>query len=130
MEGQRVTARFEKSDKGELQIVFDHFVKNTGTGPTDPMYVKVYSKKPLQLDTVSTDEKQYDYETVIDPSKLEPNRLPGGLSIAWTHLLVLASGVRPPPGEYPALLKIYYGKAGVVQNATFACLTVETRQYP
>lgn len=115
LDGQKVRARFEKPDKGELRLAIDLSIKNTGTGSTDPIYVKIYSKKPLQLVDASTDEKQYDYETVIRPDQLGLNQIPGGLSTAYSYWVDLISGVLPPPGEYPALVKIYYGKGQVAK---------------
>jgi hypothetical protein len=115
LDGQKVIARFQKSEKFGLQIAIDHSIKNTGTVSTDPIYIKIYSKKPLQLENASTDEKQYDYEAVINPSQLDPNQLPGGLSTAYSYWVDLISEVIPPPGEYPALVKIYSGKGQVAK---------------
>ena len=112
--GQDIVATFFEEDH-TLEIVVNHFIRNTGTAPTGPMTVKVYTPAQIELDTRSTDEAGFKYETVITPKDLDPSELPGGLSTEWYHRVGLKRPVRPAPGRYPSLVKIYYGKGRMAQ---------------
>ena len=77
------------------------------------MFIKVYANKPIVLSNSSTDEPKFQYETYINPKDLEPAEIPGAYSSEF-FLTINVTG-QPPPGKYPMLLKIFYGKARVVR---------------
>jgi hypothetical protein len=108
LDGQEILGTFRTKNDG-VQLVITHFLKNSGTGTTGPISVKIYAPAPVHLDSQSTDETGYDYETYITPKNLEPNEAPGGLTSEWTLNLDLPFGA-PPPGKYRMLIKVYYGK--------------------
>jgi hypothetical protein len=76
------------------------------------MFVKLYTKDDLKLDSKSTDEPQYMYEAYIGPQALGQKSIPGKVSIENTmHFDVLET---PKADRHSALLKVYYGKGKVV----------------
>jgi hypothetical protein len=122
--GQDVVAAF-KIENMQPHIVISHVLKNAGSGPTGPMTVKIYTSGQLELERRSTDEPRYQYEVVI--SDLDPSELPGGLSSGWYHSIRLPQEELPPPGKYPSLVKIYYGK-GKMTQAQFNLIVPQDRR--
>jgi hypothetical protein len=94
-------------------------MRNDGTGPSGPIWVKLYTPSQVVLDSPSTDESRYKYEGVVDPASLHPDEQPGGFSQAWYYNFFLPEG-KPPTGKYDVLLKVYYGSAKAqVSHARF-----------
>ena len=56
-----------------------------------------------------------DYETAIPPSNLSVSEIPGKFSTQWFHRISIENGAIPPPGSYPAMIKVFYGKGKVAQ---------------
>lgn len=114
LEGQELKAEFNEKENGDMFLVINHFLRNIGEGLSGPLYVKVYSKDPLILDSRSTDEPKFKYEATITPKDLSPNEIPGRYSSEWFHNLYLPQK-KPPKGKYDVLIKVYYGKGRVAQ---------------
>jgi hypothetical protein len=115
LEGQEVAAGFEKSKESGLFLVINLSLTNSGDSLSGPMYVKVYSPGAIRLLCRSTDEQKFKYETYTNPEELRPNQIPGKYSTEWYLRVWLADGVVPPPGKYPFLIKVFYGKGKVTQ---------------
>lgn len=111
--GQEVRAEIETDEKGEKHLVIRHVMRNKGTGSSGQMFVKIYSRKPLDLGNSSTDEKRFAYEDYILPGNISPNDIPGGyVSNEYWRVSLPKSAVAP--GKYPVLLKVYFGRGKVV----------------
>jgi hypothetical protein len=79
------------------------------------MFVKVYSKEPVHLGAPSTDESLYKFESYVDPDDFTGSDIPGGnYSSEFTLRVNLNGGLSP--GQYPILMKVYYGKEKVAQT--------------
>lgn len=112
--GQEVMARLDTRE-GRLVLSYNYVLRNVGSGPTGPMWVKAYASDPVQLINDSSDEPRFKYESVITSKYLEPSELPGKLSSQRDLHLYLQR--KPPPGKYPILMKHYYGKGKVVASS-------------
>jgi hypothetical protein len=113
--GQELPAQFKQEESGELLLVINHFLRNSGAGLSGPMYVKVYASDPVVLHSRSTDESKFKYEATIIPSNLSPSEIPGQYSTEWFHNVYLPEKKRPPKGKYDVMVKVYYGKGRVSQ---------------
>lgn len=100
---------------GTQVLILTHVLRNVGKSLSGPLYEKIYTKAPLELNSNSTDEPKFDYEEYFDPSRLTPNEIPGNYSTQWTLRVALKGSEKPPPGKYPVLAKVFYGKGQVVQ---------------
>jgi hypothetical protein len=113
--GQELFAQFKEEQNGDLFLIVNHFLRNTGAGLSGPMYVKIYTSDPVVLGNRSTDESRFKYEAAIDPSNLSPSEIPGQYSSEWFFNLYLPKKERPPKGKYDMLVKVFYGKGRVSQ---------------
>jgi hypothetical protein len=112
--GQELEARFQPVED-RLKLIIDFSLKNSGMGTTGPMTVALYTVDPIKLNLASIDERNFKYESIVDPKYNEPYELPGQLTTQWYLATWLVSKQIPPPGKYPALIKFYYGKGKVAQ---------------
>jgi len=113
--GQEVNAKFKKADNGDFFLVINHFLRNSGSGLSGPMYVKVYASDPLVFNNRSSDEPRFKYEEPFTPKDLSPNEIPGQYSSEWFHNIYLSKKEKPPKGKYDMLMKVFYGKGRVSQ---------------
>jgi hypothetical protein len=112
--GREIAAHAGKEDNN-LRLYFNTVLRNTGFGTTDPLSVKLYSKDPIHLGDPSTDERSYQYETYLY-KQIDPPMLPGSVSYTYYWYFDLdGQKPAPGPGNYPVLLKVYYGKGRVEQ---------------
>jgi hypothetical protein len=81
------------------------------------MSIKIYTGSGMPLPAPSTDEPKYAYETYFSPKDFDPNDLPGQYSSDRVARLVIENKVRPNPGTYPILVKVYFAKGRVAQAA-------------
>lgn len=112
---QDVIAAFKEKENGDLQLVIRHVLRNSGTGLSGPMFVKVYSSDPVVLFSMSSDEPHFKYEAAITPRNLDPNEIPGKYTTNSVLNLNLPLNSKPPPGKYDALLKVFYGKGKFIK---------------
>lgn len=111
---QEVPAKVVTDKDGNKNMELRNFVRNNGGSPSGNLYIKFYANDPIHLLSQSTDEKKFKYETYIRPENIEPRELPAHFSTEHVHTLNLEK--EPPAGKYLMLMKIYYGKAKVVQT--------------
>lgn len=97
------------SDTKEFKLRFDFILANIGGSPSGPMSVKVYTRDPLVLEPSSTDEREFAYELFFQPSSNDPSEIAAGVSVNWRMNVSLKVEKSPPPGEYPVLIKFFYG---------------------
>jgi hypothetical protein len=116
---QEVKAIFVKKEDGSVFLYLTHFLKNVGNSMSGLLYMKLYTSDPIVAINHCTDEPKFQYEVIIPPKNLDPNEIPGRMSIEWTHWIFLRNTGIPPSGKYPALIKIYYGKGKVAQANFF-----------
>lgn len=125
LDGQEIDARIEKlsADRKSIDpngvpfLTFDYIVKNSGLNASGPLYMKIYTKAGIVLDTKSSDEAAYAYESVIGPESLNPSSFPGQMSISQylNVQLPVADSYTIDAGKHDALMKIYYGKGKVAK---------------
>jgi len=124
----KVALRDIKNDDGTLtkffQLEFSFIVQNIGDARTGPIYTKVYSVSPIVLSGDASDEPDYEYETHISPELNDPSEFPAGVSTFWLTTVELYQDSKPKVGEYPCLVKIYYGKKEV-ESAAFTLKIIE-----
>jgi hypothetical protein len=94
---------------------FDIIVRNSGGAQSGKIYFKIYTIVPLVLgdNRKSSDETKYDHEFYLLPDEIRPDTLPGKYSI--THRIHIPLENVPRDGEYPVLIKAYYGKGKVTE---------------
>ena len=97
------------SDTNKFKLRFYCILLNTGGSPSGPMSTKVYTRDPLVLRTSSTDEIEFAYEVFFSPSENNPSEIAAGVSVNWPVSVFLKVEKFPPPGEYPVLIKFFYG---------------------
>jgi hypothetical protein len=107
LEGQKLNAKLISNDTIEYRLT----LKNIGTAPTDPMYIKMYFCKPLDTGINSTDEKDFDYETVISPEDMKSFRavLPSQMSAQIKGSQTFKVPLVGIENIFPMLIKVYYG---------------------
>jgi hypothetical protein len=79
------------------------------------MCPKIYASDPIKLKGFSTDEPDFQYEEVEMPALDTRFVIPGKLRAPWRIAIPLSNASPPPPGKYPCLVKVYYGKGRVSQ---------------
>lgn len=116
---------------GRYFIYIHHAVKNTGTDSTGPIFIKLYTKKPIELENPSIDESDFQFEQYIAPENLNPSEIPGQYMTSYFTKVYLKSNVEPNPEmatiEHEILIKYYYGK-GDVSSAKFIGLIKTTKK--
>jgi hypothetical protein len=116
--GQEVPASIEKEqDQANYLVIFRSILRNKGLGPSGPIYMKLYTKKPLTLASSSTDEPNFQYEIYFSPKDMEPSDLPGQFSSDRIGRIAIEGGLRPAAGKYLIMIKTYYGRGKVAQAA-------------
>jgi hypothetical protein len=113
LDGHVISAKLEQTNKISFSIV----LRNVGNIPTEPSIVKLYTRKPLEMGSKSSDEKDYDYECVITPDDMPRwhGVLPVGMSATAELAIALKSKIEANQESYPLLVKIYYGGEYPVQ---------------
>lgn len=124
LDNQEISAEFKTSGDGSVYFVLNCIIRNKGSAASGLMYEKFYASDPIRLPFRSTDESKFKYETYISPKQLEPNEIPGKYSNEWFNSITLKDKVKPPPGKYPMLIKLFYGK-GKVTQAVFTLIVRE-----
>ena len=116
--GKRVNAEVSDDDenKGKFLLVIPHIKRNKGYGSSGPLFMKIYTKKPLALDNRSTDERTFEFEVYFEPKNFSPAELPGQYAVEHYTRFSLRDGIRPPPGEHVVMWKLFYGKGKVTQS--------------
>lgn len=117
--GQDLPISFRTDDKGNKMLEIHYICRNVRGSATGLMFQKFYSKDPIVLSNSSTDEPKFQYETYINPKDVEPSDIPGAYSSELLTTIDVTG--QPPPGKYPMLLKIFYGK-GRVARAQFTAV--------
>ncbi len=123
LSGQDVEGAIDTDKDGIHFLTFRNILRNTGNGPSGPMYIKVYTKGNLPLASPSSDESKYSYESYFSPKDIEPNDIPGSFSTDRIASLNLVNNAIPPLGRHPILLKVYFGKNRVAQSEFNVILT-------
>jgi hypothetical protein len=111
---QEVTVEFRTDKEGSLELYINYQLKNVGGGPSGPLYVKFYVSDPLRFSNRSTDDAHFQYEAYLNPTDLTLAEIPGQYSTGYDLNFVLDTKSIPPPGKYPAQLKMFYGKGKFV----------------
>lgn len=119
LHGSVILTTVHEDDAGDqyLRVPFD--VINTGKGRTGEIAVKFYTDENIVGGTKISREKDFSYMS-ISQGKEEtglPN-MPGSLSAPYDYLIWTTDKTIPPFGEYPAMVRFYYGK-GNVEEARF-----------
>jgi hypothetical protein len=114
-QGHEITARFERDNtSSKFWLGINLAVRNTGDSSTGALYFKLYTNDDeLHLNHPSSDESNYKYEDVVDPTNFGNLSNPGKLSREVIFSMALWNGRLPKPGSYKALMKMYYGKGQV-----------------
>jgi len=113
--GQEVPVRIEKSQDGNMHMVVEYAIRNKGAGNSGLMFLKVYSRPPIELAHGSFDEKDFRYEEYVNASSFDPNDIPGG-NYDSDYTARIAVNGEVAPGRYPLMLKVYFGKGKVAQS--------------
>jgi hypothetical protein len=121
--GQEINASIEtKPDRSSL-LLLQFVLRNVGDGISGPLYGKVYSSEPIRFYSKSTDEKaKFKFEAYVLPTHLAQNEIPGKFSLMFYLQLPLTDRVVPPPGKYPVMVKLFYGKGKVAVASFFIVL--------
>lgn len=82
-------------------------LRNEGGSTTGPIFSKVVTKAPLKLPEPSSGERDFHFETIIEPADRYGDTIPAGMSRGYEYILDLETD--PPPGDHLALLIHYYG---------------------
>lgn len=96
-----------QQDASEEWYSFSVVIKNEGGSTSGPIFSKVVTRAPLELPEKSSSEKEFDFETVMEPADRFGDSLPAGMSRNYEYVLDLARV--PPSGNHVALLIHYYG---------------------
>jgi hypothetical protein len=126
LSGQEINATVVKDKAGDSKITIPSVYRNKGLGTTGPLYVKIHTRKPLALDSRSTDEPDFEFELYIEPKDIQPSELPGQYTTAQESWFYLVGRVPPKPGKHPVLMKVFYGK-GKVARAGFTIVIPEVK---
>jgi hypothetical protein len=117
---------------GQEILLFNIIFKNEGTSPSDPLFVKWYTREPLKPkdSSPSSDEPGYDFENVSDPEnpKSFPNTskvLPAQVSYSFKVESAIER-IDHNTKTHKIVLKIYYG-ADNPYRATFS-LEIEDKE--
>jgi hypothetical protein len=116
--GQLLPASLRGTPEGKPGLYIQFALNNAGESSSGPLFMKLYASDPVKLLNASTDQPEFKYEGYITPADLAPNELPGGMSVEMDIFFYLEGDDLPPPGKYPALLKVFYGR-GKVATAAF-----------
>lgn len=106
---QVLSAKLEKREGGGKNLVIETILKNKGNKATGPLFLKIYSSDPIRFSRSSTDEKDFAYESFISPENIEGKILPAGVSLLYTWRFTVQDDLETIQGDFPILLKIYYG---------------------
>jgi hypothetical protein len=106
---QVLSAKLEKREEGGKNLVIKTILKNKGNKATGPLFLKIYSSDPIRFSRSSTDEKDFAYESFISPENIEGKILPAGVSLLYTWRFTVQDDLETIQGDFPILLKIYYG---------------------
>jgi hypothetical protein len=98
---------------GVPHLTFSFVSKNTGNDSSGPIFIKIYTADGLQLDHPSSDKSNFKCEAYLPPDTIDPNTIPAQMSIANDLRVWLPDPSDVKPGKYPALIKLYYGKAKI-----------------
>jgi hypothetical protein len=104
-----LSAKLEKREEGGKNLVIKTILKNKGNKATGPLFLKIYSSDPIRFSRSSTDEKDFAYESFISPENIEGKILPAGVSLLYTWRFTVQDDLETIQGDFPILLKIYYG---------------------
>jgi hypothetical protein len=121
LSGQEIKVDLQRVESGFLSVNFTCIYRNNGDTTTGPLSIKFYTVDPLVLSYRSTDEDRFKYETYMSAEHIDPNQLPGHFSIEQFINLGLSVKDYPPPGRYPFMIKVFYGK-GKVKQSSFTVL--------
>jgi hypothetical protein len=115
LNGQRVSADLTTENDGSTRMHIAIVLRNKGDGTTGPMFVKLYSNDPIQLDDISTDEPKFKYEGLITPKNLEPPSFQGSYQLST--FMTFPCTVRTPPRRVRTQprIKVFFGKGRVTQ---------------
>ena len=102
-----------QDDRSNAQLLLDFHIRNKGDGRSGSMYVKLYTGEGIPLGRLSADEPTYKYEDAVNPNQLDPSEIPGKFASHWNMTFEIANRVVPKKGDYPALIKIFYGRGKV-----------------
>ncbi len=108
LEGRDVASKAYIDGKGKAHFSFSLIHKNSG-GPSGKIFVKVYTKKPLRMSSISTDEPDFDFE---DVQSFDTEELVSGVSLAFSYNIRIYTD-QLPLQQYPCLIKAYYGNGKV-----------------
>jgi hypothetical protein len=121
LSGQAIIVKLEKDPYQQDRIFgnFSFMLRNSGETSSGDMFIKVYSSTGFELNTPSSDEKQYNYEFVFVPESLHPVSVPGGMSIIERMHLYLPNPESIKPVKYDGMIKVYYGRGRMVSAPVF-----------
>ena len=124
LDGKEVVTQVIKNNVGDFEIKLKVVLQNIGDGPAAPLNVKIYTKEPLRMHRLSTDELKYKFEEYIDAEDLDFPSLPGGKYTCeyYFNLSLYNRKLHPPTGKHDLMIKIYYGKGRVSQAAFTAVI--------
>lgn len=107
---------------GRYYIYIRHAIENVGTDSTGPMFLKLYTNTPLELENTSIDEPDFQFNEHVYPENLKPSEIPSEYATNYFTKVYLKSNIKPNPEiinrEHEILIKYYYGK-GKVTSAKF-----------
>ena len=104
---------------GAPHMTFSFLLRNAGDSSSGPIYIKIYTGGGLKLSQKSSDESSYVYEDYLTPDYLDPNSIPGKMTITHNLRIFLPEGTETKAGRYPGSLKVYYGRGKVVSAQMF-----------
>ena len=112
LEGETIDAVYGAFEEGTMRIAFRLMLKNDGTKASDPLFLKFYSTKPLNLQSPSSDETAFDYEQYFPPEKfpIAGGVLPSGASVSL-QVNLKVEAFEPLEDAYPMLAKVYDGRS-------------------
>jgi len=121
LDGAVVQPVLQRDSSGHLKVLIPAIMTNTGRGWSGDIALKLYTTRAISQPDRSTDEPSFVFEgNWLGPNTNTPSMPGGGYSTPYD--LTIWSTVRTiPPGSYPCLVKVYYGR-GKVTRAAFTLL--------
>jgi hypothetical protein len=111
MDGKTVVGIIVEKNGSEL-VDFKNVIRNSGETESNDITLRLLTKEPLKVGEKSA-ETGFDWEEIISPIQVNPQRLKPHIDYEFEHQFQLRS--LPPSGTYPVVFRCQYGDNKVVE---------------
>ncbi len=111
LEKKTILVEYKKLANNRAEIGFPIFINNIGERIGDPLYLKIYSRRPIKFlrGWGITDEKDFETEDKMFPNQFTNDGVyPVGFSVSG-KIVHNIEDFEPKEGTYPMLIKVFSG---------------------